>query len=295
MLEQAIAKTGRVPDAIFSGHVHNYQRFTSTINGRDVPFIVAGAGGYWNLHTMQKDQQGNALQAPYTFPDSGATLERFCADRHGYMRVEVTPQTLKGEYFSVPRPQESWSAPATLVDAFTLDLNTHRLVSPATSVIISGRIRFMFTLRRYEPADLEAVAYLHVYAIQQAGAYLGRGPWDDDVYAIEEAYLNNQGEFLIGEWDGVFVAMGALRRTSAERAEIKRMRIHPDYQGRGFGQLILSELEARARTLGYKTLHLDTSVVQVPAQKLYEKNGYREVGRDIYGGLEVILYEKQLR
>lgn len=42
------------------------------------------------------------------------------------------------------------------------------------------------------------------------------------------------------------------------------------------------------------TLHLDTSFVQVPAQKLYEKNGFREVGRDMYHGLEVILYEKQL-
>jgi ribosomal protein S18 acetylase RimI-like enzyme len=152
----------------------------------------------------------------------------------------------------------------------------------------------MFTLRRYQPADQEAVIYLHVFAIQQTGAYLGRGPWDDDVYAIEEAYLNNQGEFLIGEWDGVFVAMGAFHRTTSERAEIKRMRVHPDYQGRGFGQIILSELEARAHAMGYKTLHLDTSVVQIPAQKLYEKNGYREVGRDKYQDLEVILYEKQL-
>jgi ribosomal protein S18 acetylase RimI-like enzyme len=153
----------------------------------------------------------------------------------------------------------------------------------------------MFTLRRYEPSDLEAVTYLHVYAIQQAGAYLGRGPWDDDVYAIEEAYLNNHGEFLIGEWDGEFVAMGALRRTSPTRAEIKRMRTHPDYQGRGFGQLILSELEARARAMGYKTLHLDTSVVQVVAQKFYAKNGFYVVGRDMYQNLEVILYDKELR
>ncbi|GCF11104.1 GNAT family N-acetyltransferase [Dictyobacter arantiisoli] len=152
----------------------------------------------------------------------------------------------------------------------------------------------MFTLRSYRPTDQEAIEYLHVYAIQQAGAYLGRGPWDDDVYAIEAAYLNNQGDFLIGEWDGVFVAMGAFHHTSQERAEIKRMRVHPDYQGRGFGQLILSELETRARAMGYQTLHLDTSVVQLPAQKLYEKNGYYEVGRDVYQGLEVILYEKQL-
>jgi ribosomal protein S18 acetylase RimI-like enzyme len=152
----------------------------------------------------------------------------------------------------------------------------------------------MFTLRRYTPADREAVETMHVQVIQQAGTYLGRGPWDDDVYAIEETYLNNQGEFLIGEWDGLFVAMGALKRTTPERAEIKRMRVHPDYQGRGLGQIILSELEDRARALGYKTLHLDTGVIQVPAQKLYEKNGFLRVGRDKYGDVEVILYEKQL-
>lgn len=153
----------------------------------------------------------------------------------------------------------------------------------------------MFTLRRYTPADREAVEHLHVYALHLTGAYLGRGPWDDDLYAIEETYLNNRGEFLVGEWEGTFMAMGALRRTSPERAEIKRMRVHPDYQGRGFGQIILSKLEARARTLGYTTLHLDTSILQLPARKLYEKNGYHEVGRDMYNGLEVILYEKQLQ
>lgn len=161
----------------------------------------------------------------------------------------------------------------------------------------------MFMLRRYTPADQEAVEHLHVFAIQQTGAYLGRGPWDDDVYTIEEAYLKNQGEFLIGECDGLFVAMGALKRTSPSRAEIKRMRVYPEYQGRGYGQLILDELEARARALGYRTLHLDTSILQLPAQKLYEKNGFREVGRDqyqqevdrnTYQPIEVILYEKQL-
>src|SRR5579884_2355574 len=159
----------------------------------------------------------------------------------------------------------------------------------------------MFTLRRYTPADQEAVEHLHVLAIQQTGAYLGPGPWDDDIYAIEEVYLKNQGEFLIGEYDGLFVAMGALRRTTPQRAEIKRMRVLPEYQGRGYGQLILNELEARARALGYQTLHLDTSTLQIAAQKLYEKNGYREVGRDhyrqetgkdTYQMLEVILYEK---
>jgi GNAT superfamily N-acetyltransferase len=81
------------------------------------------------------------------------------------------------------------------------------------------------------------------------------------------------------------------------------MRVVPAFQGRGYGQLILNELEARARALGYRILHLDTSILQLPAQKLYMKNGFQEVGRDsyqqetgdgTYQQLEVILYEKRL-
>src|SRR5947209_20539776 len=151
---------------------------------------------------------------------------------------------------------------------FFLTLGSRQRFNPKNLVSKVERKSFMFRLRRYTSADQEAVEHLHVFALEQTGVYLGRGPWDDDVYAIEEVYLKNQGEFLIGECDGLFVAMGALRRTSPERAEIKRMRVHPEYQGRGYGQLILDELEARARALGYQTLHLDTSILQLPAQRL---------------------------
>lgn len=126
ILDQAIAHTSRIPDAVFAGHVHNYQRFTRKYNDREIPYIVAGAGGYWHLHAMLKPQ-GTPIQAPYSFPDLGVTLEKYCDDRHGYLLMEVSAQALKGSYFTVPRPQDSWSAPAQLLDSFTLDLQAHRL------------------------------------------------------------------------------------------------------------------------------------------------------------------------
>ncbi|MBV9689606.1 MAG: metallophosphoesterase [Ktedonobacteraceae bacterium] len=129
ILEGAIQKTGRMPDAVFAGHVHNYQRFTRSMDDREVPFIVAGAGGYWHLHYIAKDDQGNKLQTPYQLPEMGVSLDSYCDDRHGYMRLEVSAQTLKGEYFAAPRPQESWREPAHLLDSFTLDLKGHRLIS----------------------------------------------------------------------------------------------------------------------------------------------------------------------
>ncbi len=128
-LEQAIQSSGRVPYAVLSGHVHNYQRFTRTINGREVPFIVAGAGGFWSLSSMQKDDNGNPLQTPYHFSDLGVILASFCDDHYGYLLMEVSPHTLKGQYFAVPGLGEVRGTPVRCIDTFTLDLKAHKLTS----------------------------------------------------------------------------------------------------------------------------------------------------------------------
>ena len=152
----------------------------------------------------------------------------------------------------------------------------------------------MLTIRRYEPPDAEAVWNLHILALQQVGAYLGSGAWDDDLRDIEQAYLRNRGEFLVGLDDGRLIAMGALRKTSETLAEIKRMRVHLDFQGCGIGQKMLSRLEQRARELGYMRLHLDTSTKQFAAQHLYQKNGFYETRRGFIKELECIFFEKSL-
>ena len=88
--------------------------------------------------------------------------------------------------------------------------------------------------------------------------------------------------------------MGALQRISDDKAEIKRMRVHPNFQRRGFGQTILNRLEMRADDLGYKILCLDTTVQQIAARKLYEKNGYCEIEQQKISGFDVIFFEKRL-
>ena len=51
-------------------------------------------------------------------------------------------------------------------------------------------------------------------------------------------------------------------------------------------------MPARAKQLGYKQLHLDTSEQLVAARHLYEKNGYREVTRGKVGAFTIIQYEE---
>lgn len=149
-------------------------------------------------------------------------------------------------------------------------------------------------LRRYRPSDQDVVWDLHVLGLQQTGAYLGSGPWDDDLRAIEVVYLAAGGDFLVGEERGRVVAMGALKRRDAERAEVKRMRVHPDYQGQGRGTALLHALEERARELGYRALRLDTSTAQPAALRLYRHHGYLETHRKTLRGLELVFLEKCL-
>lgn len=151
----------------------------------------------------------------------------------------------------------------------------------------------MLQIRQYRPQDRDQVWDLHNLALSLAGAHAGN-EWYEDLHDIERFYLENGGEFLVGLLDGCVVAMGALRRITREKAEVKRMRVHPDHQRNGYGQLILSALEERAIVLGYSALTLDTAVIQIPAQQLYIKNGFRETGRAVFVGFDVILFEKEL-
>lgn len=157
----------------------------------------------------------------------------------------------------------------------------------------------VFEIRRYRLSDHDAVWELHNLALNQVGAHAGNGPWDDDLHHIETVYLQDGGEFLVGVLDGQIVAMGALRRVDdggedAAWAEIKRMRVHPNFQRQGLGQAVLQQLEACAVKQGYTCLTLDTTTVQVGAQRFYEKNGYTQVGQTKFGPFDVLLYQKEL-
>ena len=151
----------------------------------------------------------------------------------------------------------------------------------------------VLTLRRYQGADQEAVWQLHKVALESTNAYVEASPWDDDLKKIEEVYLTRRGAFLVGLCEQKLVAMGAPKEVAEETAEIKRMRVYPEYQGRGYGKEVLTQLEAQAKTLGYKKLVLDTSKAQVAAQHLYRSFGYGEKKRELWR-VEIIFFEKPL-
>ncbi|ACO32969.1 MULTISPECIES: metallophosphoesterase [Acidobacterium] len=102
-LDRAIQSTGRLPDAVLSGHVHNYQRFTRTLKGKQIPYIVSGAGGYANtarsLHKLQKELTD--VQLPYQTTHADVQLESFQEEEPGFLRITVDEKDLTFDYFTV--------------------------------------------------------------------------------------------------------------------------------------------------------------------------------------------------
>lgn len=65
------------------------------------------------------------MSLPEKVPDrDDVVLEKYSDDHHGFLRIQVTPNKLIGEYYLAPNPNESWHASEnpTQFDSFEIDL-----------------------------------------------------------------------------------------------------------------------------------------------------------------------------
>jgi hypothetical protein len=90
VLENAVRDTGRVPNLVLAGHVHDYQRIEKTIApAGPTPFIVTGNGGYHNLHALHS-------KAGDVAPDTGAVLRYGNDKTWGFLTLEIDSKTITG-------------------------------------------------------------------------------------------------------------------------------------------------------------------------------------------------------
>ncbi|HEV2398665.1 MAG TPA: metallophosphoesterase [Candidatus Sulfotelmatobacter sp.] len=134
-IDSICKQVGVYPHAIISGHAHNYQRFTRTVNfaGKNysVPFIICGDSGH-NVTPIVSSTFGKTVPEPADnvnvsyldtssiFPGTTLTLNKHDQKNSGYLRVSATSKQLKITFNPV-----SQSGTAMKPDTVTVDLTNH--------------------------------------------------------------------------------------------------------------------------------------------------------------------------
>lgn len=124
-IDEACTKAGIQPDLHLSGHAHLYERYTRTVAGQQIPYLVAGKGGYYNLPGLKPKPT-----PPPKFPASGTDasgnplrLEMFNDNTFGFLRMTISPAAITGEFITV----DAATGKTGSGDSFTLDLKTHKV------------------------------------------------------------------------------------------------------------------------------------------------------------------------
>jgi len=121
-MENAIRDTGRVPNLVLTGHVHNYQRIEQKIApGGPTPFLVVGNGGYHNLHKLHS---ANGAVAP----DTGAKLVYGNDAVWGYLKLTIDKKAIRGQSTEIQRN----GTVKTAVDKFSYPAAPITLANPKT-------------------------------------------------------------------------------------------------------------------------------------------------------------------
>lgn len=136
-IDNTCAQAGILPDMVLSGHSHLYERYTRVVENRQIPFVVAGMGGYFNLSTFISGSSGKPTP-PVTGTDADGnplTLEAYNDTQWGFLRLTVSAASLGAEFLALD-PQ---TGAAAVQDRFTLDLSQHILTSGGAAIVVPAK------------------------------------------------------------------------------------------------------------------------------------------------------------
>jgi hypothetical protein len=145
-IDSCCQQAGIWPDLVLSGHAHLYERYTRTMkaDGRQIPYLVAGNGGYYNLSKLKTNAAGKTpTPGQQTEPDGQGntiTLEQFNDTNFGFLRITVNAASILVEALTVSSTPTTTTPSAPIpspvvIDRFTVNLSSHTVTSSAASKV----------------------------------------------------------------------------------------------------------------------------------------------------------------
>jgi hypothetical protein len=121
-IDEACGEADIQPDLHLSGHAHLYERFTRTVGKKQIPYLVAGMGGFYNLPGLKPpNHRPPSQKTPQSGTDASGNplrLEVYNDNTFGFLRLTVSPTSIAGVFVTV----DPASGNTGVGDSFTVDL-----------------------------------------------------------------------------------------------------------------------------------------------------------------------------
>lgn len=132
-------------------------------------------------------------------------------------------------------------------------------------------------IQAHEEPHLSAARTLFLEYAGALGISLCFQNFDQEVASLPGDYAPPGGRLLLALDRSSPIGCGGLHHFSSGRAEMKRVYVRPEGRGRGTGKEIVVRLLEEAKTIGYRSVVLDTLPVMRSAIHLYRALGFREI------------------
>jgi len=119
------------PDIHLSGHSHLYERYTRTVNGKQIPYVVAGMAGYYGLTGLKPGKRPPAPATPMSGTDATGNplrIDVFDNTHFGFVRMTVSKKSLTSTFVMV----DTTTGATTIGDSFTLDFASNTVTNGAS-------------------------------------------------------------------------------------------------------------------------------------------------------------------
>ena len=144
-----------------------------------------------------------------------------------------------------------------------------------------------------KPSDIAEIVELYRLVIDEVNKTDIRLGWNIEEYPSEEFVIQavSDGQMVIQRQNGQLVAAAVVNHTVNDEydeiawqvsgpkralATIHALAVHPACRGGKVSGRMLADIEDYCRQQGDKAIHLDVIDTNVPAYKLYLRNGYTE-------------------
>lgn len=152
----------------------------------------------------------------------------------------------------------------------------------------------MAKIRKIASSDSESVKNLI------NGIMNGEFPSESPAYAYEdldnlsEHYGGDREIFLVAEKDGQIVGTVAVKEDGKDVALLRRVFVHPDYRGKGYGAKLMSKAMDFCFEHNYKTVTFRGTGRMRDAVNLCLKNGFKEDDVSELGDFQLIILSRDL-